>query len=71
VYRGYIEAEPMFTERANAYQDFASLANGLPSVYVEKIQMTDVSFLKHGIDLDLTIKNVYSYEQKRNNFLVI
>ena len=28
-------AEPMFTERANAYQDFASLANGLPPVYVE------------------------------------
>ena len=38
-------AEPMFTERANAYQDFASLANGLPPVYVEKIQMTDASFL--------------------------
>lgn len=31
----------------------------------------NVSFLRHGIDLDLTIKNVYSYEQKRNNFLVI
>ena len=42
-------AEPMFTERANAYQDFASLANGLPPVYVEKIQMTDASFLMPGI----------------------
>ncbi|MBR1498201.1 MAG: hypothetical protein IJ615_00995 [Bacteroidaceae bacterium] len=42
-------AEPMFTERANAYQDFASLANGLPPVYVEKTQMTDASFLMPGI----------------------
>ena len=42
-------AEPMFTERANAYQDFASLANGLPPVYVAKTQMTDASFLMPGI----------------------
>ena len=42
-------AEPMFTGRANAYQDFASLANGLPPVYVEKTQMTDASFLMPGI----------------------
>lgn len=41
--------EPMFTERANAYQDFASIANGLPVVYVEKTQMTDASFLMPGI----------------------
>ena len=44
-------AEPMFTERANAYQDFASLANGLPPVYVEKTQMTDASFLMPGIPM--------------------
>ena len=42
-------SEPMFTERANAWQDFASLANGLPPVYVEKKQMTDASFLMPGI----------------------
>jgi len=41
--------EPMFTERTNAYQDFASLANGLPVVYVEKTRMTDASFLMPGI----------------------
>ena len=28
--------ELRFTQRANAYQDFASIANGLPVVYVEK-----------------------------------
>ena len=37
--------ELRFTERANAYQDFASLANGLPVLYVEKTRMTDASFL--------------------------
>ena len=41
--------ELRFTERANAYQDFASLANGLPVVYVEKTRMTDASFLMPGI----------------------
>ena len=41
--------EPRFTQRANAYQDFASLANGLPVVYVEKKRMTDASFLMPGI----------------------
>ena len=29
--------EVRFTQRANAYQDFASIANGLPVIYVEKI----------------------------------
>ena len=41
--------ELRFTERANAYQDFASIANGLPVVYVEKTRMTDASFLMPGI----------------------
>ena len=41
--------ELRFTERANAYQDFASLANGLPVLYVEKTRMTDASFLMPGI----------------------
>lgn len=41
--------EVRFTQRANAYQDFASIANGLPVVYVEKTRMTDASFLMPGI----------------------
>ena len=41
--------ELRFTERANAYQDFASIANSLPVVYVEKTRMTDASFLMPGI----------------------
>lgn len=41
--------ETMFTERGNAYQNFASLANRLPAVYVERIQMDQVSFLMPGI----------------------
>ena len=41
--------EVRFTQRANAYQDFASIANGLPVVYVEKTRMTDTSFLMPGI----------------------
>ena len=40
---------PMFTERATAYQDFASLANGLPVVFVEKNHMRDTTFLMPGI----------------------
>ncbi len=42
-------AKPMFTERANAFQDFASLANGLQPVYVERILMRDATFLMPGI----------------------
>ena len=41
--------ELRFTERTNAYQDFASIANSLPVVYVEKTRMTDASFLMPGI----------------------
>ena len=41
--------ETMFTERGNAYQDFASLANRLPVVYVERILMDQASFLMPGI----------------------
>ena len=41
--------EVRFTQRADAYQDFASIANGLPVVYVEKTRMTDASFLMPGI----------------------
>ena len=41
--------ETMFTERGNAYQNFASLANRLPVVYVERILMEHASFLMPGI----------------------
>lgn len=41
--------ETMFTERGNAYQNFASLANRLPVVYVEKLLMEHASFLMPGI----------------------
>ena len=41
--------ETMFTERGNAYQNFASLANQLPVVYVERILMDQASFLMPGI----------------------
>ena len=41
--------ETMFTQRGNAYQNFASLANRLPVVYVEKLHMNNVSFLMPGI----------------------
>ena len=41
--------ETMFTERGNAYQNFTSLANRLPVVYVERIQMDQASFLMPGI----------------------
>ena len=41
--------ETMFTERGNAYQNFSSLANRLPVVYVDRIQMEQASFLIPGI----------------------
>ena len=41
--------ETMFTQRQTAYQNFASLANQLPVVYVTKNWMTDASFLMPGI----------------------
>ncbi|MBQ7156335.1 MAG: hypothetical protein IJR86_00875 [Bacteroidaceae bacterium] len=37
--------ETMFTERGNAYQNFASLANRLPVLYIERIRMEQASFL--------------------------
>lgn len=43
--------ETMFTERGNAYQDFASIANRLPIVYVERLHMTNASFLMPGIPI--------------------
>lgn len=39
----------MFTERRTAYQNFASLANQLPVVYVTKRLMDQASFLMPGI----------------------
>ena len=41
--------ETMFTERQNAYLNFASLANRLPVVYVERVVMEHASFLMPGI----------------------
>ena len=41
--------ETMFTERGNAYQNFTSLANRLPVVYLERLQMEHASFLMPGI----------------------
>jgi hypothetical protein len=41
--------EIMFTQRQTAYQNFASLANRLPAVYVERIRMDQASFLLPGI----------------------
>lgn len=41
--------ETMFTERGNAYQNFSSLANRLPVVYVDRNQMEQASFLMPGI----------------------
>jgi len=41
--------ETWFTERLTAYQNFASLANRLPAVYVTKVLMGQASFLMPGI----------------------
>lgn len=41
--------EPMFTQRKNAFQNFASLANRLPVVYVKKVLMDQATFLMSGI----------------------
>lgn len=43
--------ELMFTERPTAYQNFASLANRLMAVYVERRRMDDASFLMPGIPM--------------------
>ena len=47
LHRSYTKATPK--HRGNAYQDFASLANRLPVVYVERILMEHASFLMPGI----------------------
>ena len=41
--------EPMFTKGPTAYNNFLSLANQLPVVYVEKVLMERTSFLMPGI----------------------
>ena len=41
----------MFTQRKTAYLNFASLANRLPAVFVERILMDDASFLMPGIPM--------------------
>ena len=41
--------EPMFTQRTTAYNNFMSLANRMPVVYVERILMDQASFLMPGI----------------------
>ena len=43
--------EVWFTERLTAYQNFASLANRLPAVYVTKALMSQASFLMPGIPI--------------------
>jgi len=47
LHRSYTKATPK--HRGNAYQNFASLANRLPVVYVERLQMEQASFLMPGI----------------------
>ena len=41
--------EPMFTQRPTAYNNFMSLANRMPVVYVERLLMDQASFLMPGI----------------------
>lgn len=41
--------EPMFTQGTTTYNNFLSLANRLPVVYVEKVLMENTSFLMPGI----------------------
>ena len=41
----------MFTQRPTAYRNFASLANRLPAVFVNKIRMEHASFLMPGIPI--------------------
>ena len=43
--------ELLFTQRQTAYLNFASLANRLPTVYVERIHMNQASFLMPGIPM--------------------
>lgn len=43
--------KPMFTQRPTAYNNFMSLANRMPVVYVERILMDQASFLMPGIPI--------------------
>ena len=51
--------KPIFTKGATAYNNFLSLANKLPVVYVEKIFMKEASFLMPGIPVsDGTLQEI-------------
>ena len=54
--------ETIFTMRRNAYQNFASLANRLPIVYVKRVTMHQASFLMPGIPISDGV--LPSFEQK-------
>ena len=49
LWRNLKYCDVMFTMRSTAYQNFASLANRLPAVFVERIHMGQASFLMPGI----------------------
>lgn len=54
--------EPMFTQRQTAYNNFMSLANRMPVVYVERLQMDQASFLMPGIPVsDGTLPTVQQH----------
>ena len=54
--------EPMFTQRPTPYNNFMSLANRMPVVYVERILMDQASFLMPGIPVsDGTLLTVQQY----------
>ena len=59
--------ETMFTERGNVYQNFASLANRLPVVYVDKILMEQASFLMPGIPVSDGILPALQQELSEEN----
>lgn len=59
--------ETMFTERGNVYQNFASLANRLPVVYVDKILMEQASFLMPGIPVSDGIQPALQQELSEVN----
>jgi len=49
LWRALKYCEPMFTQGTTAYNNFLSLANRLPALYVEKVLMDNTSFLMPGI----------------------
>ena len=54
--------EPMFTQRPTAYNNFMSLANRMPVVYVERLQMDQASFLMPSIPVsDGTLPTVQQH----------